>query len=81
MNVFEQVREIVAKQLSVNPSVIQRETTFSEVEADSLDVVEVIMSIENVFNIELPDEEVENFENVGALADFVKKIAYPETSV
>lgn len=72
MSVFEQVREIVAKQLSVDIDAINEETTFFEVDADSLDVVEVIMSIEATFNIELPDEEVETFKNVGALSRFVE---------
>lgn len=72
MTVFEQVREIVAKQLSVDVDAIHEDTTFFEVDADSLDVVEVIMSVETTFDVELPDEEVENLKNVGALSRFVE---------
>lgn len=74
MSTFEKVADIVANQLSVDPSKITRATTFEEVDADSLDVVEVIMSIEGAFDIKLPDEEVEHFKNVGEMADFVDKL-------
>lgn len=73
MDIFETVREIVANQLSVDQAGITYETTFQDVDADSLDVVEVIMSIETTFDIELPDEAVEKFRNVGELSAFVQQ--------
>ena len=57
--------------MRVDQNTITEKTTFSEVNADSLDVVEVIMAVETKFNIALADEEVEKFKNVGDLANFV----------
>lgn len=74
MTTFEQVKEIVANQLSIEPAKITEQTTFEEVEADSLDVVEVIMNIESEFNVDLPDEEVEGFKNVGELSKYVDQL-------
>lgn len=74
MSTFDQVKEIVANQLSVPAEKITAETTFEQVEADSLDVVEVIMSIESTFNIDLPDGDVEQFKNVGDLSNYVDKL-------
>ncbi|MFP5527748.1 acyl carrier protein [Peptococcus simiae] len=74
MTTFEQVKEIVANQLSIDPAKITEHTTFEEVEADSLDVVEVIMNIESEFNVDLPDEEVEGFKNVGELSKYVDRL-------
>ncbi|MFP5521297.1 acyl carrier protein [Peptococcus simiae] len=74
MTTFEQVKEIVANQLSIDPAKITEQTTFEEVEADSLDVVEVIMNIESEFNVDLPDEEVEGFKNVGELSKYVDRL-------
>ena len=71
MNSFERVQKIVANQLSVDLQNIHEDTTFEQVDADSLDVVEVIMSIESEFNIKLPDDEVENFKNLGELSKYV----------
>ena len=74
MSTFNQVKEIVANQLSIPAEKITAETTFEQVEADSLDVVEVIMSIESTFNIDLPDGDVEQFKNVGDLSNYVDKL-------
>ncbi|MDU2293043.1 MAG: acyl carrier protein [Clostridia bacterium] len=74
MSTFDQVKEIVANQLSIPVEKITAETTFEQVEADSLDVVEVIMSIESTFNIDLPDGDVEQFKNVGDLSNYVDKL-------
>ncbi len=71
MTSFEKIKNIIAEQLSIDPVVIKPETTFEEVDADSLDVVEVIMAIESAFSVELPDSEVERFKNVGELSQFV----------
>ena len=74
MSTSDQVKEIVANQLSIPAEKITAETTFEQVEADSLDVVEVIMSIESTFNIDLPDGDVEQFKNVGDLSNYVDKL-------
>ena len=71
---FEKIRSIIADQLCIdNADSITLETTLSDdLEADSLDAVEVIMAIEDEFSIEIPDEEVQNFKTVGDICKFVE---------
>ena len=59
MDYFKKIRDIVAEQLSVDPATITMDTRFDELNADSLDVVEVIMTLEQEFDIQIPDEEAE----------------------
>lgn len=69
--VLEDVKKIVATQMELSPDEITESTTFYDMEADSLDVVEVIMALESKFDIILPDEAVETFKTVGDLAKYI----------
>lgn len=69
--VLEDVKKIVAAQMELSPDEITESTTFYDMEADSLDVVEVIMALESKFDIILPDEAVETFKTVGDLAKYI----------
>ena len=71
MSVEEQVREIVSKIVHVDQAVITREATFKEMKADSLDIVQALVAVEEKFDIEIPDEEAQKFTNFGDFADFV----------
>ncbi len=75
MTVEDQVRDIVAKITRVDKSIITRQSTFKEIKADSLDVVQALVAVEETFGIEIPDEEAQKFQNFG---DFV---AYVESRV
>ena len=69
---FEKIRDIIVEQLNVEPSMVTMDTNLmKDLEADSLDVVEIIMAIEEEFDIEIPDEEAENFQVVSDLVGFV----------
>ena len=72
---FEKVKSIVSEQLSIdNPDTITLETSLTEdLEADSLDAVEIIMAIEDEFDIEIPDEDAEKFQLVGDLVKYVEE--------
>lgn len=70
--VLDDVKQIVAAQTKRSPEDITEATTFYDVEADSLDVVEVIMALETKFDIILPDEAVETFKTVGDLAKYIE---------
>ena len=74
---FEKIREIIMEQLSVPESAVTMDThLMKDLEADSLDAVEIIMAIENEFEIEIPDEDAEKFQTVGDLVRYVEdKIA------
>ena len=72
MDIYEKVANIVAEQLGISIDDVTAETTLEDLNADSLDVVEVIMALESEFNMEIPDEDAEKIKTVGALADYVK---------
>jgi len=70
---FEKVREIIAAQLNVDEEKITMDTSLVEdLKADSLDVVEMIMDLEEAYNIEIPDEELVNLRTVGDIAAYLE---------
>lgn len=73
MSVEEQIREIVAKIVHVDKSLITREGTFKDIKADSLDIVQAMVAVEDTFDIEIPDEEAQKFQNFGDFVDFVER--------
>lgn len=72
MNIFEKVKTLVAEQLGVDAADITIETSFDDLNADSLDVVELIMALEEEFDIEIPDEDAEKIKTVGDAVDYIK---------
>lgn len=75
---FEKVKEIIIEQLGVeDPDSVTLETSMmGDLEADSLDAVEIMMELEDEFDIELPDEDAKNFENIGDIVEYIdEKIA------
>jgi len=72
MAIFDEVKEVVVEQLNVSPDEVKEDSKFADdLGADSLDVVELVMSLEEKFDIEIPDEEAEN---IATVADAVKFI-------
>ncbi|MNI98949.1 Acyl carrier protein [compost metagenome] len=70
---FDKVKEIIADKLSVNGDDITKESSFIEdLGADSLDIVELIMALEDELEMEIPDEEAEKFVTVGDVVDYIK---------
>lgn len=71
--IFEKIKDIVVEQLGIeDPDRIQMETSMTkDLEADSLYVIEVIMAIEEEFDIEIPDEEAETFETMEDIVNYV----------
>lgn len=71
--VFEKVREVISNVLGIEPEDITMESSFIEdLGADSLDVVELIMDLQEEFDIEIPDEEAEKVQTVGDVVDYIK---------
>jgi len=64
---FELARKILAEQLNINPNDITMETTFEEIEADSIDIVEMIMALEDIYNVEFPEDDLEDYPVMGEL--------------
>ena len=72
MSVEEKVRNIVAKQLGVGEDEVSNESSFiDDLAADSLDTVELVMSLEEEFDIEISDDEAENILTVQAAIDHI----------
>lgn len=71
--IFEKIKDIVIEQLGIEDADrIQMETSMTkDLEADSLYVIEVIMAIEEEFDIEIPDEEAETFETMEDIVNYV----------
>lgn len=67
------VKKIVAEQMSVSEDEITRETSFvNDLQADSLDTVELVMEFEDEFEMSIPDTEAEKIQTVGMAIDYIK---------
>ena len=71
--VLEKVKAILTEQFDVEEDKITADTDLQEdLGADSLDVVDLLMSIEDEFEVEVPDEEIENIKTVGSLVSYIE---------
>lgn len=69
---LKKISEVITDKLGVEPSKITPEVRFVEdLGADSLDTVELIMQLEDEFNLEIPDEEAEKLTTVGAVVEYI----------
>ena len=70
---FEKITEILAEQLDADIDEMTMDTDIAkDLGADSLDVVELLMSIEDEFSVEIPDEEIENIKTIGELVEYIE---------
>ena len=73
-DVGQRIIEIVAEQLGADKAQIARETSFiNDLGADSLDTVEIVMEIEDEFDIDVPQEDAEKIQTVGQAIDYVER--------
>ncbi len=76
MDVEQKVKEIICEQLSVEESEVTKEASFVEtLNADSLDIVELIMAFEESFEIEIPDDKAEKIRTVGDAVSYIEQNA------
>ena len=72
--VFDKVKEIIVEQLGVAENNVTQEASFiDDLGADSLDIVELIMAIEEEFDMEIPDTDAEKVVTVGDVVDYIKE--------
>ena len=72
MSTFNKVKEVIIDKLGVEEDMIKTEAHFvNDLGADSLDVVELVMAIEEAFNIEIPDDAAEKISNLQQAVDFI----------
>ncbi len=74
MDIFEKVKEITVEQLGVDEEAVTMEASFiNDLEADSLDIVELMMALEEEFDIEIPDEDAEKISVVADAVAYIKE--------
>ena len=71
---FEKVRNIIAEQLEVADvdSITMETSMMKDLEADSLDAVEIMMALEDEFSVSIPDEDAEGFKNIGEIVEYLQ---------
>ena len=75
-SIENKVIEIISEQMGVDKSEVTRETSFiNDLNADSLDTVELVMEFEDEFDMSIPDEEAEKIQTVGAAVDYIVNAA------
>ena len=71
---FERIRDLLAEQLDIEPSTISMDSDIMEdYDADTLDIVDMVMTLEDEFEVEVPDEVVENLRTVGDEVRFIEE--------
>ncbi len=74
VEIEEKVIQIVSEQMSVDKKEVSRNTSFvNDLNADSLDTVELVMELEDEFDLTIPDEEAEKLKTVGEAIDYIRK--------
>lgn len=72
MDVFEKVKEITAEQLDIDESLITLESSFiNDLEADSLALVQLMMALEEEFDVEIPDEDADEISTIGDAVNYI----------
>ena len=72
--VFEKVKEIIVEQLGVAETSVEMESSFiDDLGADSLDIVELVMALEEEFDMEIPDSDAEKVVTVGDVVEYIKE--------
>ena len=73
MDIFEKIKEITAEQLDIDESLITMDASFiTDLEADSLALVQLMMALEEEFDMEIPDEEAEEIATVADAVNYIK---------
>ena len=76
ITLLDDIKEVVVEQLSVNPDEVKPDAKFVEdLGADSLDVVELVMALEEKFDIEIPDDEAEKIQTVQDVVNYIENKA------
>lgn len=72
MSIEAKVKKLIANQLEAAVDKLSMETTFEDIDADSLDIVELVMALEEEFDLEISDKEIENIKTVGDIVRYIE---------
>jgi len=75
VSVESKVKNIVVDQLEVSIDKLTLDTTFEDIDADSLDIVELVMALEEEFDLEISDQEIENIKTIGDVVRYIESKA------
>ncbi len=73
--IFEKVQEVIAEQTGIDKSQITMESTFDELNIDSLDMVELVMALEEEYNVEIDEDAADKIKTIGDVVDYISKIS------
>lgn len=75
MDIFEKVKEVLVEQLDVDEELVTLEASVTDdLGADSLDLVDLVMELENEFDVEIPDEDIQTIKTVGDIVAYIEKL-------
>lgn len=72
MSAESKIKQIIVDQLEVGIEKLNMDTTFEDIDADSLDIVELVMALEEEFDLEISDQEIENIKTVGDVVRYIE---------
>ncbi len=70
-DILVKIREIIVDQFGTNPEEVTAEMAIADLSADSLDLVEMVMALEEEFGIEVADEDIESFTTIGDMVEYI----------
>lgn len=73
MDTMKKIKDIISQQTGIDIEKLSENTTIEDVMADSLDTVELLMSVEETFDIDIPDSEAEKLRSLGELSEYIDK--------
>ena len=74
MDTFDRVCALMKERFELTDDVLSADTTWEDIGADSIDLVDLISELEDTFDISIPDEAIESFKTVGDVADYVNSL-------
>jgi acyl carrier protein len=72
VSVESKIKQIIVDQLEVGLEKLNMDTTFEDIDADSLDIVELVMALEEEFDLEISDQEIENIKTIGDVVRYIE---------
>lgn len=73
MDTLERIQEIISDKTDVRPELLNEETTLDEIGADSIDMIEILMALEEEFDIVIPDEQAQKIKNLGEIKEYIEQ--------
>lgn len=73
MDTLERIQEIISDKTDIRPELLNEETTLDEIGADSIDMIEILMALEEEFDIVIPDEQAQKIKNLGEIKEYIEQ--------